>query len=133
MTVMARMRPTGRADQCRQLGVKLTQRGRRLWAVHDPMYGPAARCKNTLSSIWRMCGLASMYPAFDWSPCRLGRDRNRAGQRVNLDRAASDTATRGRALVTTRSQGALAAPLYRGDLEWLIQGRPVAIGEQAVG
>jgi hypothetical protein len=30
------------------------------------MYGPApaVRCKRTSSS-WRMCGLASMYPAFD--------------------------------------------------------------------
>ncbi len=26
------------------------------------MYGPAVRCKK-ISSIWRMCGLASMYPA----------------------------------------------------------------------
>jgi len=32
----------------------------------DPMYGPAVRCKK-ISSSWRMCGLASMYPAFDWS------------------------------------------------------------------
>jgi hypothetical protein len=31
-----------------------------------PMYGPAVRCKRTSSS-WRICGLASMYPAFDWS------------------------------------------------------------------
>src|SRR6266536_2059320 len=30
------MRPTGRADQCPQLGGNRTQRGRRLWAVHDP-------------------------------------------------------------------------------------------------
>jgi hypothetical protein len=30
------MRPTGCADQCPQLGVERTQRGRRLWAVHDP-------------------------------------------------------------------------------------------------
>ena len=29
------------------------------------MYGPAVRCKR-VSSIWRMCGLASMYPASDW-------------------------------------------------------------------
>jgi hypothetical protein len=28
------MRPPGRADQCPQLGVERTQRGRRLWAVH---------------------------------------------------------------------------------------------------
>src|SRR5258708_2113210 len=32
----------------------------------DPMYGPAVRCKR-VSSIWRTCGLASMYPASDWS------------------------------------------------------------------
>jgi hypothetical protein len=30
------MRPMGRGDQCPQLGVERTQRGRRLWAVHDP-------------------------------------------------------------------------------------------------
>jgi hypothetical protein len=30
------------------------------------MYGPAVRCKR-VSSIWRTCGLASMYPASDWS------------------------------------------------------------------
>src|SRR5262245_53995052 len=30
------------------------------------MYGPAVRCKRILP-MWRMCGLASMYPAFDWS------------------------------------------------------------------
>jgi len=34
--LVARMRPAGRADQCPQLGVERTQRGRRLWAVHDP-------------------------------------------------------------------------------------------------
>jgi hypothetical protein len=34
--LLARMRPAGRADQCPQLGVERTQRGRRLWAVHDP-------------------------------------------------------------------------------------------------
>jgi hypothetical protein len=28
--------PVIRADQCPQLGVEGTQRGRRLWAVHDP-------------------------------------------------------------------------------------------------
>ena len=33
-------------------------------------------------------------------------------------------------LVTT--QGPLAAPLQRIDLEWLREGRPVAIGEQPV-
>src|SRR5713226_5552370 len=35
-------------------------------SIHDPMYGPAVRRKRFLS-IWRMCGLASMYPASDWS------------------------------------------------------------------
>jgi hypothetical protein len=30
------------------------------------MYGPAVRCKR-FSAICRLCGLASMYPAFDWS------------------------------------------------------------------
>src|SRR5439155_16113804 len=30
------------------------------------MYGPAVRRKR-FSSIWRICGLASMYPASDWS------------------------------------------------------------------
>jgi hypothetical protein len=34
--VLARMRPTGRADQCPQLGVERTQRGRRGRAVHGP-------------------------------------------------------------------------------------------------
>jgi hypothetical protein len=34
--------------------------------------------------------------------------------------------------MTNLSQGALAAPLQRIDLERLIQRRPVAIGEQAV-
>jgi hypothetical protein len=35
------------------------------------MYGPAVRCKRVLA-IWQMCGLAWMYPAFDWSVCALG-------------------------------------------------------------
>jgi hypothetical protein len=30
-----------------------------------PMYGPAVRCKRFLDS--GSCGLASMYPASDWS------------------------------------------------------------------
>jgi len=34
--------------------------------------------------------------------------------------------------MTCLSQGALAAPLQRVDLEWLIQRRPVTIGEQPV-
>jgi hypothetical protein len=32
----------------------------------DPMYGLAVHCKRSSSS-WRMRGLASMYPVFDWS------------------------------------------------------------------
>jgi hypothetical protein len=36
------------------------------FTARDPMYGPAARCKKILP-IWRMYGLASMYPASDWS------------------------------------------------------------------
>jgi hypothetical protein len=35
------------------------------------MYGPAVRCKR-VSSIRRICGLASMYPASDWSACAPG-------------------------------------------------------------
>ena len=37
---VARMRPAGRADQCPQLEVERTQRGRRLWAVHEPERTP---------------------------------------------------------------------------------------------
>jgi hypothetical protein len=45
-------------------------------STHDPMYGPAVRC-----NVWSgralqadfaelaVSGLASMYPAFDWSIC----------------------------------------------------------------
>ena len=36
------------------------------WWKMTPMYGPAVRCKR-ISSIWGHCGLASMYPASDWS------------------------------------------------------------------
>jgi hypothetical protein len=35
-------------------------------STHGPMYGPAVRRKR-IRSIWRVYGLASMYPAFDWS------------------------------------------------------------------
>ena len=35
LPIMARIRPTGYADQCPQLGVERTKRGHRLWAVHD--------------------------------------------------------------------------------------------------
>ena len=37
-------------------------------ALDDPMYGPAVRRKR-ISSICRHSGLASMYPASDWSGC----------------------------------------------------------------
>jgi len=33
---------------------------------YDPMYGPAVRSKKILT-VWWVSGLASMYPAFDWS------------------------------------------------------------------
>src|SRR6185295_16133869 len=36
---------------------------------HDPMYGPAMRCKRFRRS--GGCGLASMYPVSDWSLSRL--------------------------------------------------------------
>jgi len=45
--LLARMRPTGRANQCPQLGVERTQCGRHLWAVHDPnrSSAPLTGCK----------------------------------------------------------------------------------------
>ena len=42
-------------------------------AVFDPMYGPAVRCKRNSSS-WGICGLASMYPAFDCRKLMFRRD-----------------------------------------------------------
>src|SRR3984893_11209903 len=51
------------------IGAKRTCRERRErvdLTKMTPMYGPAVRCKR-VSSIWRTCGLASMYPASDWS------------------------------------------------------------------
>jgi hypothetical protein len=50
-------------------GAKRTSTGRQNRLARSKMtrmYGPAVRCKRTSSS-WRMCGLASMYPASDWS------------------------------------------------------------------
>jgi hypothetical protein len=35
-SLLARMRPTVRANRCPQLEVERTQRGRHPWAVHDP-------------------------------------------------------------------------------------------------
>ena len=49
------MRPTGRADQCPKLGVERTQRGRRLWAVHD-----AGSRRSTL--FWRLLGVLAVTP-----------------------------------------------------------------------
>jgi hypothetical protein len=51
------------------IGAKRTCRERRErvdLTKMTPMYGPAVRCKR-VSSIWRTCDLASMYPASDWS------------------------------------------------------------------
>jgi hypothetical protein len=55
-----------RADrrEC-QLPREQTCGKRRQTDVHDPMYGPAVRCKRVHREVG--CGLASMYPAFDWS------------------------------------------------------------------
>src|SRR5262249_13591853 len=50
----------------RLVGVKRKCCERHQFDAPDPMYGPAVRCKRILP-MWRMCGLASMYPAFDWS------------------------------------------------------------------
>ncbi|MET4520297.1 hypothetical protein ABIB81_009661, partial [Bradyrhizobium sp. I1.7.5] len=36
-----------------------------LTAAFDPMYGPAVRSKRFVDQV--VSGLASMYPAFDWS------------------------------------------------------------------
>jgi hypothetical protein len=63
----------------------------------DPLYGPAVRCKR-VSSIWRMCGLASMYPASDWSvlcsePSWISA-RLRPHYRTGLDRASRVTSVR---------------------------------------
>jgi hypothetical protein len=40
--LLARSCRAGGADQCPKLGVERTQRGRRLWAVHDPSRTSAA-------------------------------------------------------------------------------------------
>src|SRR6516162_1702415 len=53
-----------------------------------PMYGPAVRCKRFRRS-WR-CGLASMYPASDWSICSRPSwisARMRSNYRRSLERA----------------------------------------------
>jgi hypothetical protein len=38
-----------------------------LHCMNDPQCMVRPRVARELSSSWRMCGLASMYPAFDWS------------------------------------------------------------------
>jgi hypothetical protein len=48
-----------------RLTLSAGDRGRPEKGAPDPMYGPAVRCKRFCRS-WR-CGLASMYPASDWS------------------------------------------------------------------
>ena len=58
------------------------------WWKMTPMYGPAVRCKR-ISSIWGHCGLASMYPASDWSALCSGPSwisaRLRSHYRTGLD------------------------------------------------
>ena len=64
-----------------------------LRAKMTPMYGPAVRCKRFRRS-WR-CGLASMYPASDWSalcsePSWISA-RVRSHYRIGLERAVGVT------------------------------------------
>jgi hypothetical protein len=40
-------------------------------STHDPMYGPAVRRKRFFVEL-AVSGLASMYPASDWSVLRFG-------------------------------------------------------------
>ena len=57
--------------------------------ANDPMYGPAVRRKR-ISSICRHSGLASMYPASDWSGCSgpsWMSARMRSHYRPGLERA----------------------------------------------
>ena len=58
--LLARMRPTGRADRCPQLGVERTQRRRRLWAVHGRVGMWRGGCRPNISVsapfVWR-CAL----------------------------------------------------------------------------
>src|SRR6266568_1036817 len=78
------------------------------------MYGPAARCKRFRQP--GRCGLASMYPAFDWSICSGPSwisARVRSRYRTGLDRAIRVTSVR------TRSEdrsSILSCPL--ADLGW---------------
>jgi hypothetical protein len=61
------------------------------------MYGPTVRRKR-FSPIWPMCGLASMYPASDWSALCSGPPwisaRVRSHYRTGLDRAIWVTSVR---------------------------------------
>jgi hypothetical protein len=58
--LLARMRRTGCADQCPELGAERTQRGHRSWAVHDPgcvKTHTSAKCEKCNSPMLRraMC------------------------------------------------------------------------------
>jgi hypothetical protein len=53
------------------------------------------------SSSWRMCGLASMYPAFDWSWCSGISARTRSYYRLGLERAIWVTSVRMRSFAAT--------------------------------
>jgi hypothetical protein len=61
-----------------------------------PMYGPAARCKRFRQPV--RCGLASMYPASDWSVWYSGPSwisaRMRSHYRTGLERAIRVTSVR---------------------------------------
>jgi hypothetical protein len=70
------------------------------------LYGPAVRCKRFRRS-WR-CGLASMYPAFDWSMCSRPSwisARMRSNYRRSLERAVWVTSVRTRAAACWKSTG----------------------------
>src|SRR5260221_3662917 len=63
------------------------------------LYGPAVRCKR-ISSSWGTCGLASMYPASDWSiscsrPSWISA-RVRSHYRIGLEWASWVTSVRAR-------------------------------------
>ncbi len=63
---LAPNRPAGMSALWSLSGAKRTWLGLAESTRLTQMYGPAVRRKR-ISSIWRMCGLASMYPASDWS------------------------------------------------------------------
>ena len=116
-TISARMRPPGRADQCPQLGVERTQRGRRLWAVHGPQADlatdrqnpprailaqlevahrlPGAPMKRSVPrganigpSSWRTGEILVSRKVGDTSLAEMGRGGSRAPRQKLIDRAA---------------------------------------------